>query len=72
MYLKYNHISVKQKSGTAIVNTHQWSKQEACFTCANRMWLAFNHNTSDTYLANEFYVQSKLHGQVSLAAVNQI
>ena len=34
----------------------QWSKQEAWFACA----------------ANEFEVQSLLHGQVSLAAVNQI
>ena len=40
----------------------QWSKQEACFAHATRVWLA----------VNEFDVQSVLHGQVSLAAVNQI
>ena len=37
-----------------------WSKQEACFAHVNQVWLAVNHNTSD------------LHGQVSLAAVNNI
>ena len=26
----------------------QWSKQEACFTRANQVWLAVNHNTSVT------------------------
>ena len=34
------------------------------------MCLAVNHNTS-AILANEFDVRSALHGQVSLAAVNQ-
>ena len=45
----------------------QWSKQEACFARATQGWLAVNHN-----MANEFDVRSELHGQVSLAAVNQI
>ena len=41
------------------------------------VWLAVNHKTSITsgelsLLANEFDVQSVLHGQVSLAAVNEI
>ena len=35
------------------------------------MWLAVNHNTSITS-ENKFDVRSVLHGQVSLAAVNQI
>ena len=48
----------------------QWSK-EACFACATQVWLAVNHNTSVTS-GNEFDVRSELHGQVSLAAVNQI
>ena len=47
------------------------SKQEGCFACVTQVWLAFNHNTSDT-LGNEFHVRSVLQGQVCLAAVNQI
>ena len=47
----------------------QWSKQAACFACATPVWLAVNHNTSVTS-GDEFDVQSVLHGQVSLAAVN--
>ena len=35
------------------------------------MCLAANHNIS-IFLANECYVRSVLHGQVSFAAVNQI
>ena len=35
------------------------------------MWLAVNHNTSVTS-GDEFDVQSALHGQVSLAAVNHV
>ena len=50
----------------------QWSKQEACFACATRVWLAINHNTSFFFLENEFDVRSILHRQMSLAAVNQI
>ena len=42
----------------------QWSKQEACFACTTQVWLALS--------ANEFDVRSTLHGQVSLAAVNQM
>ena len=43
----------------------QWSKQEACFACASI-------TTPVSLLGNEFDVQSVLHRQVSLAAVNQI
>ena len=43
----------------------------ACYAQATRIWLAVNHNTSIT-IANECGVLSALHGQVSLAAVNQI
>ena len=50
----------------------QWSKQEACFARATQVWLAVNHTTRVSLLANEFDVRSVLHGQVSLAAVNQI
>ena len=35
------------------------------------MWLTVNHNTV-SLLANVFEVRSVLHGQVSLAAVNQM
>ena len=45
----------------------QWSKQEACFAHATQVWLTVNHNTSVT-----FGDLSMLHGQVSLAAANQI
>ena len=42
-------MECKTESGTANVNTDsQWSKQEACFARATRMWLAVNHNTSVT------------------------
>ena len=40
----------------------QWSKQEACFARATQVSL----------LVNELDVGSILHGQVNLAAVNQI
>ena len=43
----------------------------ACFSCVTRVWLSVNHNTS-VILANEFDVRNLLHGQVCLAAVNQI
>ena len=49
----------------------QWSKQEAYFACATRVWLAVNHNTS-VALATELDVPIVLHGQVSLAAVTHI
>ena len=48
----------------------QWSKQEACFVCAKQVWLAIAIPMSP--LANEFDVQSILHRQVSLVAVNHI
>ena len=39
----------KTESGTASLRTDsQWSKQEACFACATRVWFAVNDNTSDT------------------------
>ena len=44
----------------------QWSKQEACFASATRVWLAVS------LLADEFDVRSVFQGQVILAAVNQI
>ena len=51
------------EKGTASLSTDsQWSKQEACFAHATRVWLA----------VNELDVRSALHRQVSLAAVNQI
>ena len=48
----------------------QWSKQEACFARSTRVWLAVSPKTSDIS-ANEFGAVSVLHGQMSLAAVNQ-
>ena len=57
---------MKRKSGTASLNTDsQWSKQEACFACATREWLAVN-------LADEFDVGSVMHGVPHGAAVNKI
>ena len=54
-------------SRTASVNTDsQWIKEEACFACATAI------TTPVSLLANGFNVRSVLHGQVSLAAVNQI
>ena len=49
----------------------QWSKQESCFALATQLWFTVNHNTSFTS-GDEFDFQSVMHGQVSLAAVNQI
>ena len=46
----------------------QLGKQETCFAHATQVWLSVNHNTS----TKEFDVRSVLHGQVSLAAVNQM
>ena len=48
----------------------QWSKQEACFARATQVWLVIK--TPVPLLANEFDARSLLHGQVSLAAVNQM
>ena len=48
-----------------------WSKQEAYFPRAALVWLDVNHNTSVTF-GDEFAVLRVLHGQVSLAVVNQI
>ena len=51
------------------MNTNsQWSKQEAYFAGVTQVSIT----TPVPFLANEFYVRSKLHRQVSLAAVNQI
>ena len=45
----------------------------ACFARATQVWLAVNYNISRlSLLANELDVRSVLHGQMSLAAVNQI
>ena len=61
-------LECKTEKRNSHVNTgSQWSKQEACFTRATQMWLAVNHNTRI-----KFDVRSVLHGQVSMAAVNQI
>ena len=48
----------------------QWSIREACFAHATQWWLV-SITTPVSLLANEFDVQSVLHGQVSLAAVKQ-
>ena len=44
----------------------------ACFACAHQVWLACQITTPVSFLANEFDVRSVLHGQESLAAVNQM
>ena len=49
----------------------QWCKQQACFVRATEVWPAVNHTTSVTFV-NAFNDRSVLHGQVNLAAVNQI
>ena len=55
--------SAKRKSETAVVNTDsQWSKM---------LVLQVPVTTSVSLLANECDVQSILHGQMSLAVVNQ-
>ena len=60
------------QNGKANLNMDsQRSKQEACFACVNQVWLTVNHNKV-SLLSNEFGVQSILHRQVSLAAVNHI
>ena len=59
--------------------TEQWNSQRVhgqpteqdLFAHAARVWLTVDHNTS-VFLANEFDVLRVLHGQVSLAAVNQM
>ena len=44
--------------GTASLNTDsQWFKQEACFACATRVWLAVNRKPV-SLPANDFDVQS--------------
>ena len=53
--------------------TAKWSEQEACFVRVAQVWLAVNHNTSDT--SGEWIWCSKrivLHVKVRLAFVNQI
>ena len=55
-----------EKRNSQLNTDSQWSKQEACFACATQVWLAVNHNTKVIpLLANEFNVQSVLHGQVN-------
>ena len=59
------------KSGTASVNTDS----KACFARATRVWLvcdSLSITTPVSLLANEFAVRSVFHGQVCLAAFNQI
>ena len=70
LMLKYNHIN--GFVGVLIGTASQWSKQEACFACVTWVWLAVNHTTPVSLLANEFDVRSVMHMQVSLTAVNQI
>ena len=54
------------------MNTNnQWDKHEAGFARATQVWLAVNHKPV-SLLAGEFDARSVLHGQVSLAAANQI
>ena len=52
----------------------QWDidKQDACFAHAAQVWLTLSITTPVSLLANEFHDRSSLHGQVHLAAVNQI
>ena len=50
---------------------NQLGKQEACFARGTQVWLAVNHKPV-SLLADKFDVRSVLHGQVSLATVNQI
>ena len=75
LFLKYNRFNgfVKRNlSETASLNTDsQWSEQEACFargvaSCRSQHQCHFWRISS--MLVN---VRSVLHGQVSLAAVNQ-
>ena len=49
-------------------------KQNACFARATEVWLAVNQSitTPVSVLANKFDVRNILHGQVILAAVDQI
>ena len=58
-----------EKRNSQCEHDSKWSEQEVCFARATQVWLAVNHNTSQ---ANEFDVRSEKHGQVSMAAVNQI
>ena len=37
-----------EKRNSSLNTDSQWSKQEPCFACATRVWLAVNHNTSIT------------------------
>ena len=59
-----------EKLNSQFEQEFQWSKQEACshvrLGCG-----ATSITTLVSLLANEFGVQSVLHGQVSLTAVNQ-
>ena len=49
----------------------QRNKQDVCLARATQVWLAVKRNKV-SLLANEFDVRSVLHGQESLADVNQI
>ena len=49
----------------------QWSKQEAVLHVRLRCG-SLSITTPVSHLSNEFDVRSEMHGQVSLAAANQI
>ena len=60
-----------EKRNSQLKQDSQWSKGEACFARATRVWLAVI-TTPESLLAYAFDVLGVLHGQVRLAAVNQI
>ena len=64
-------LSIKRKSGIASVNMDsQWSKKESCLHVRPRCD-SLPITTPVSPLAYKFDVRRVLHGQVSLAAVNQ-
>ena len=73
-FLTLNCINgfVRGTNRTASVNTlSQRRKQEACFACASRVWLAVNHNTSVT--SGEWvWCSKRIARAIGLAVVNQI
>ena len=65
-------VFLECKSGTANVNMDsQWSKQEVILYVRLRCG-SLSITAPVSHLVNEFYVRSELHGQASLADVNQI
>ena len=77
LYLKYNHIN-------GLVGVWNWKAEQPVWTQtangANKKLVlhvrlrcgSLSITTLVSHLVNEFDVRSELHGQVSLAAVNQI